>query len=179
MKKVLFFSYVVLLPLLFSCGSDDDGDTATANGTVTYDGKDYSLTNGFMFDYGAEDGHYNIDFTAHDGTANIADETVTGTVTVYSELYSPGTSFQTGTFTYMSFFDDPEADDFYFYSASITIDSDGNGKINEDDNTYSATGGTIVVTGGGDNYTLVYNLTLSNGKKLTGTVSGKFATIKL
>ncbi|UII25342.1 hypothetical protein LVD15_18825 [Fulvivirga maritima] len=172
MKKVVLFSYVALLGLFFSCGSDDDGDTAAANGTIEIGDDSYSATSGIMVDFGSDGTHYNIDFTISDGTVNTTTGDYDGSFMVYAELFAPGSSFSTGTFTYDQ---SPEDSDYYFTSASITLDANDNNELGDlSDDYYFATGGTIILSGGGDNYTITYNLTLNNGSTLTGSASGRF-----
>ena len=177
MKKVTLLSLALLVFFMFSCKSDDDDGDKVASGSVTFDGDSYSLTNGFMIDFGADGGFYNIDFTTYDGSLNIGEEKIEGSVEIYAELFAPGTSFSTGTFEYLSFFDDPEPGDYFFNSSYITIDSDDDGEIDSNDDSFSATGGTIMLSGSGSNYTITYDLTFANSMTLTGSVSGKFQEI--
>ncbi|UII25341.1 hypothetical protein LVD15_18820 [Fulvivirga maritima] len=172
MKKVVLFSYAALFGLFFSCGSDDDGDTATANGTIEIGDDSYTATSGIMEDYGVEGTHYNIDFTVSDGTLNTTSGRYSGSFMIYAELYAPGDSFSTGTFSHNL---SPEDDEYYFKSAYISVDANGNEILDEQaDDYFFATGGSITVSGSGDNYSLTYNLTMSNSSTMTGTVSGKF-----
>ncbi|EMR02633.1 hypothetical protein ADICEAN_02232 [Cesiribacter andamanensis AMV16] len=152
-----------------SCKKDDE------NGPVnqtTFDGKAYTIKSSMVQDYGSWDGHYNYDFYLSDATVldSQADE-LDGKILIYLELFSAGEErFQTGTF---NFDVTGEVDGKnYFNYAELVYDSNNNSKLDEGDTWLEATAGKVTVSGTSPNYTVSYDLTFPNNKKLVGSYTG-------
>lgn len=164
---------------MISCSEDNPEDDINPSVTnaVLYDGTTYQINRGLIEDYGPDNSHYNYDMILTDGT--IGDNDVDNeTFIFYLELFSAETSgFKTGTFTYVyeEELSEMEAGKSYFTSnSSLYIDVNNDGIVNDDDEEISVTGGTLTISGSGANYTLVYDLTLENGKTLKGGYEGSF-----
>ncbi|WP_114777341.1 hypothetical protein [Botryobacter ruber] len=186
--------------LAFSCKEDKEEDPApdTTN-QLEYNGQKYTFKSGLVEDYGplsvfgTTNTHHNYDFTILDGTFtkqadnSYAPTSASSTVMVFAELFSPGTAgFTTGTFTHIAPTDNDDDDlndteleskyknKAYFNYALVFIDSNNNKTLEQTDIILIATGGTIKVSGSAANPTLEYNLTLHDGKTLTGSYTGGF-----
>lgn len=185
MKSIFNLKFIVLLAIasafLMSCEKDDDDDDGGSN-SIVFDGTSYSIKDGLISDYGAYDTHWNYDFVlVNAALTEVTEDGYTyfdapeATFYVYAELFSPGTSsFQTGTFQYMSY--DASAEDvdgkYYFYDVTVgTRNADGTNEMD-----YEATAGTVKVTGSGSNYTIEFDVTVEGGKTVKGSYSGTFKT---
>ena len=192
MKKLLRTTYLIIgiasAAWLVSCGDDDGDNGGGSNGqnAVSFDGNDFEISGGVLYDYGAvnytDDSfdplHWNYDFVVYDGTFSSANETFSGNFFVYAELLSPGTSgFQAGTFNFSSSFETADLEgNFYFNFANLGYDANGNNTVDDDvDAFYDATGGSIeVIDNGNNNYTINYNLQVVRLDASTGApVSGE------
>ncbi len=156
MKNLIYLFSLLSIISLSSCSSDDDG--SSGGGTISFDGKEISIQNALIEDYGADGDHYNYDFTLTGTDGNTP-------YIVYFELFSPlsaGTGFETGTFNYVQ---GSIGTDIYYFSVAELI-------IGQQENL--ATAGQVVVSGEGDNYTVTANLTFADDRTLTLTYSGAF-----
>ena len=179
MKKLFYLAGVLALLATASCKDDDsDVDADPITGNFMFDGKGYTARKGFVVDNGGLQTHYNYDFYLVDkADITLSDlESSTGelntTFFLFAELFSPGDDeFRTGTFTFNENADD---DDYFFVDVDLVVDSNNDNKLSLADTFYDAEGGTITVAGTPNNYTLTFNLTLDNGKKLTGSYTGNF-----
>ncbi|MDW3191116.1 MAG: hypothetical protein R8G66_02090 [Cytophagales bacterium] len=173
LQSVTTLGLATVLMLFTSCSDDEP----TAEESFRFDINDYNIDGGLIFDYGAVDyinyenpTHYNYDFAVFDGSYDMSGDAFEGSFLMIAELLSPGTTaFQAGTFNYV-FPDDVEEvfGEFYFNSAAFVVDGNNNNSILEtpsdetEDIMYLATSGTIVASdNGNDNYTLDFNLSLS------------------
>lgn len=180
LQKVKFIALLATLVLFFtSCKKDKDDEPATTS-TFAIDGKSFTLTTGFIDDYGSSgvdtDTHYNYDFYMLDGTLN----TTTGgyqniKVALYFELFSPGTTnFKVGKFNFIDSDDiNTDADvanKYYFEYADAYFDLDGDNTDDENE-FFEVIGGSITVSGGtNNNYTVDIDVTLNDNK----TIKAKF-----
>ena len=191
MKTTFSLKFLTLLAFaslfIISCSKDDDDDDDANNNTVVYDGTSYTMVDGLVSDYGSYDpidlgtaSHYNIDFAIVDAVLvqvtegdytywNPGENT---TIWAYAELFSSGTaSFQTGTFVFIDY-DTATAESIegkiFFTDVEVGVIS-GTSELE-----FEATAGTVTVSGSGTNYTISFDITLENGKKLTGGYSGVF-----
>ncbi|GAA4279047.1 hypothetical protein [Aquimarina mytili] len=161
MKKFIYLFALSAAVVFTSCSSDDDAGAPANTGSITFEGKQVTITSAVIEDFGADSTHHNSDFTlsGSDGTV---------TTEVYLELFSPtdGTGFKPGTFNFVSGATQPEAGTYYFSAAEVTVGSE---------NTRFATGGQVVVAGSGNTYNVTANLTFENDVTLTLNYSGAFA----
>ncbi|MEP1035379.1 hypothetical protein [Ekhidna sp.] len=161
MKNLLLIFTITLLVFITSCGKDDGAEIQLGlSGAVTFDGTATTMSDGLIIDFGADAGEYNYDFYIANGNIAVdgVELTVSGNTLIYLELYNEGTAFSPGTFAVA------QSGAKYCF-ASIRVD----------DETNIATGGTVTVTGSGQNYEAVFNLEFSGERTLTGTVEGGFA----
>jgi hypothetical protein len=123
----------------------------------------------------------NIDY--NNTTKNV--EEINGSFAVFSELASAGAAeFNTGTFNYVDASNDNSLNDTQleakyknksvFSDVEVYIDTNGNGLLG-DEIPVEANGGTIKVSGSNNNYTLEFDLTLTNGKTLKGKTASSFS----
>lgn len=166
-SRILLFLFTASFALV-SCSDDDDGGESNGTGNVTYDGANFNLSQGFITDYGEEDGLYNYDITllSDDFNVDFADEEVVGTGEIlYFELWTDQSSgLKNGTYV-MS---DTEIDlgmTYAEFALNYNFDAD-------DDGFLEATDGEITVNRSGNTYTLDFDLTFENGKSLNGRYVG-------
>ena len=139
MLKIKTLCCCFLIALVFSSCKKNKEDAV-----FTFNGVDYALRHGFVFDRGSSSSHYNHDFyigeEALRPTADGKEVSCTNCAYAYFDLYSPGTSkFKSGIFELIDAGN--TADKFHFTSNS-GIRIIANGKVNED---YRTTSGTINV----------------------------------
>lgn len=158
------FSMLLLTLLLFSCSNDDDGST---NGTnqFSYDGKDYTITSGFLTKHGSNgNGSYDWDITLL--TNNLTQTSTSGTgEMIFLDLNTDSSAGLTeGTYLFSN-----ERSEFTFIAGSITTNL----------NVAEASGNAIAITGGSveiekrANFTEVrFDLSLSDGNTSTGHFKG-------
>jgi len=165
-KTILLSISTLILVFSTSCGGDDD--TSITN-TFSFEGNNYSVDEGEIYDYGAvnyvdggSETHYNYDFFTFEGNLDVQNESFNGSFIIYVELLSAGTAdFQPGTFSYIFPSESSEVDGVnYFEYADMLIDGNGDNDVEDlEDPYYIVFDGTIeVVDNGNDNYTLTYDL---------------------
>ena len=174
MRSLVYLSCLFCLLLTIACKEDEED--APAN-VLRYDDKAYTIVKGYILDFGEDVLHYNYRFLLTDGIADIGTVSVeNGNVLLVADLFSSGTAgFQTGSFQFNDTGNVSGKN--YFEYAAITTDTNQDGVLNDEDQTFNATAGTIVVSGAPGNYTLDYNITLENGKTAYGKYSGAFEVI--
>lgn len=179
--KTLNYSFFAL-GLLATVSCNDDDQTPTPEplpvNAVSYNGKNYTIDNGSVIDWGSWEDHYNYDFFLTDGEMDFENETaVDATVMVYAELWSPGTeSFTTGTFNYDN--SGVTGDKRFFENAAVVMDTNNNADLDENDDHLTVKAGSFKVSGSGTSYTVEVDVTLSNNKLLKGRYSGTFEIIE-
>ncbi|MEO9483190.1 MAG: hypothetical protein ABJG47_07080 [Ekhidna sp.] len=174
MQKSLRIPALILALLIVvwitSCGKDDGGKIIN---DFIFNGTDYTIDGGVIYDYGAvnyvdigDATHYNYDFIIYDGEADFQAEVFNGSFVAYAELLSFGAdAFKSGVFTFIR---EPSLSNVdgqnYFQSVTISVDGNGNQSIfqttedMQNDLIYVVVGGTItVIDNGGNNFTLNYN----------------------
>lgn len=179
-SSLRFLVFFLLLTASLSSCKEYDTEIAPApaaviTNSVELNGKAYNFVDGLIFDYGpfflgSRYTHYNYDIAIVDAEINLNDEEYDYTkasAVLWVDLFSPGTTgFKTGTFHFIDKASMTESNTAtkYFFNFAFFGASEGNGY------TYlEATGGSIKVSGTANNYTLVYDLILSNGKSLKGS----------
>jgi hypothetical protein len=185
MTKSLSFlklqALILLLGLFTASCSEDDAEEELApsvTNSVAYNGQTYEIKNGLILNYGSNASHYNNDIIVSDGTFSM-EETENGTFALYLELYSAGTSgFQPGTFQFAEEDDDvAESTSFFTANSGLIIETNADGVVDDGDEVIHITAGTVTVSGSGTDYTLVYDVTLENGKTLKGGYAGSSTSI--
>ena len=191
MKKLTYLLCLAGLLATVSCKDDDGGEPGPVSNTFTVDGKNFVAKSGVIEDYGSdgtdvdgdgENDFYNYDFYITD--ANIVQKgdsyEVEGnsSMLVYVETYSPsGSSFKPGTFNF-STGENPAKGDYMFVAAYLVLDKNNSGTVGDEilNSDYSeVTAGKVTISGSNRNYTVAFDVTLENNKKLTGSYAGNFA----
>lgn len=169
-KLLIFLLPIVLLNGCKESGTDSD---SKSDNNFEYDGKTYALEAGVIFDYGVEsEGFRNYDFILTEKVEDFdelnesEEEELNSDYFVYFWLESLGeSSFTGGTF---NFDDSEEAETSHLYSSELTFLS-GN-----EEEYFEAISGKVNVSIDGDTYTLDFDITLDNGKKMVGKFSYDF-----
>ena len=165
MKKLILLFLLLLPAVFFSFGSscDSKGGDVAARGSFTYDGNTYPVHSAMLWDYGATNGSYNLDFEAVSAGVDLMEETGTGNGFLI-ELFFPNPTPTSGTYTYNT-----NLDPFTFGYAEIFLPWDYDAWTGT---FVPATGGTVNVTVNGTEYTIEFTLTLVDGKTATGSYTG-------
>ncbi len=143
-------------------------------GTIEVLGETFTLIDGHVADYGQWGPHYNLDFITTDGELVWSNEyedyiSEKWNIVVYSELLSPGTTFEDGLYQYAH--EDTPSDQLenlqYFNYSLIAIDGNDNNEFfqtpddMEKDKYYVVTGGTVSVVTKQAFYTLSYDISVA------------------
>ncbi len=166
--------------MAFACSSDSDGGGSSSG--LTVDGTHYTISDAKMvdnyrlfyesgseFDFILSNGEITVE--ADPGTS-IGFTVANGTISIDAYLFCQDATLTNGTYTFDEF---PESETGYFFDDLIvTTDSNGDHQIDSSDNALWATGGTIEVTGSGNNRTLDFDVTLSDGSTLDYTYHSGF-----
>jgi hypothetical protein len=159
---------IIAVGILAGCNKDDNAP----KNQFTYEGTNYNLKTGFIENYGAStDVAYNTDltfvsseFTVHDASGEVDSISGTGHF-VYFEIYSSSqTEIVPGTYT----FDESESGN------ALTFDwgAFGMNTVAYGGTYKSLSAGTVIVKKSGTTYTITFDCTDSNTKKITGYFKG-------
>jgi hypothetical protein len=160
---------LVVVMMTAGCKKDDDGGSADSN-YLEYKGERYSLSKGFLEDYGELGGGvFDVDITLVSSSINIVviDEEVeeltgTGNLIYIDFRSSIAKAVATGNYSYTA---SEDAETFVFGIAGVNYNialEEGVGLF--------VTGGTINVVRSGNTYELEFNLLVN----VTDTLKGKF-----
>ena len=178
-------------------------DVPVENNSLSYSGTAYLLTHGFEEAFRFRptrpgdpttvlDTHVTSQFEVADALFSITQIIVSGntisiarpndaSVWLRADVHSPGgEGFETATFEYRPDSVDergPEVSGIFFFNeAAFGIDTNGDGRINSDDNEFiDVTGGTITVARmANTTASMSFDLTLADGTTLTGSFQGTF-----
>jgi len=193
-KLILFFgagSLLFLSIFLSSCGDNKNEEPANF---ISYNGKTYSIKDGLAYNSEIDQGylnpdepskitHDNILFFLTDGMLstdeNVADDSLVtdATYLLLFEIYIPffsGNDVEIdGTYKYVNLldlWDENHEGEFIFSLLDLSIDANGNKLIEDFDDYFFATGGTIQLTNDGNNFTMEISAPADEG----GTIEGKF-----
>jgi hypothetical protein len=163
------FALMIAGAALTSCNKDDDDDDATPESYFMYDGKTYELTQAYIENYGEwEPGVYNLDLTMMSkgftvNTSNGQIQSVTGTGNaLYFEMYtSDSTKLDNRTYTYDEMSTANGTFDFGVIGINFNI-------ATQTGTQHMVMSGTVTVSKSGSVYTITWDLTEENGKKVTG-----------
>lgn len=164
----LSLSIFSLLILIFSCSSDDSSSSSDFN----FDGQNISFTHGFAVD-GIEaesNGYYSFDFILANAAFTL-NETILPSIgfdnvdnvdaLLILELLNESDTFQTGTYTFSSNEPLPQYFDYFF----IRLPGE-DGVFDFQDIYLTATSGSVTISGSALNYSLSFDIDLSNGQNL-------------
>lgn len=173
--KIKTAALVVLISLsLMNCGyNDNGGGDSPSTVDFTFEGQGYSFNSGYSVD-GVEPnfGYYYTDFVI--GTDSfMLNESILPTIAVqdfqmttailYVNLMNEGDTFETGTYV----FSNTEVPK-YFEFGYIRLPGNDN-EFNLGDDYLFFDAGSVTVTGGPANYSLAFDVTLSNGQNVNFT----------
>lgn len=169
----LFVGVLVLILSVGFVGCKDNGTGSNNDieNKFTYNGEDYELGWGIIFDYGEfTEGFRNYDFSLLEVEEDTASENVNSEHGLYFwfESVGPG-SFDEGTYTYS----DTNIDEHHLYEGGLIFF----GETEDDYEFYDVTGGEVEISIDGDTYTLDMDLVLDNGESLTGNFTYEFEII--
>jgi hypothetical protein len=172
MIKQLSKLSIILLVLVASFSSCKKDEDAVRENSFSYNGENFSITNGFFKDYGANDAEsadFDIYFTSgitKDGSSL----TGTGDI-VYLDLNSPNLDeIASGTYTWT---DGARAAN-TIVSGYVGMDYDYD---LESGTNYDLVGGTVKISVSDSNYEIEYTLELTNGETVTGYYNGSLVEL--
>ncbi|WP_224994422.1 hypothetical protein [Cesiribacter sp. SM1] len=187
MKKLLSLALIfcLLASVSVSCKEEEEdtpapAETSNGSGTVVYNGKTFQAKTGVYEDKGAtslgdgDHSHYNYAFNITDASPSTLTRM---TFNLYLEMFSAGTSgFRTGTFEWFHpfEFEQEEVQNTNSFWGDLYVDGNNDGVLGMGDDMHEIWGGQVTVSGSGTDYTISYNLTLEDGKTITGSFTGKF-----
>ena len=168
-KITNYFFLVIALLVINACGSDDEAPPVVEE--LTLNGAEVNVQTALAINFGCGGNICNTDFILTDGTVTLDNNGLPSTLdnlnfSITAELFSPGTSFQTGTFEF-----DPngEPGDFFFNIVDVNFANAG-ALVNA-----RATSGSVTLEGSGSNFTITFNnVGLTTGGTVNGTFSGAF-----
>lgn len=190
--------------LIFSC-SEDDGikdNIPEITNSFVYDNQVYSIADGLIEDIGPypaafgeenpANSHYVYTFLFTDGAFRLEEydwgnsyDNDNATYRLYVSLYYPDTTaFKEGEYSYVHIPDATTQDVInkkVFGRFAFWLDLNGNGVYDsEDEETYThSAGGTVNVRGSNNDYTIWFDITMTNGKTLTGSAQKTFKYFRL
>ncbi len=187
MKKIS----ILLLASIFtlsSCSSDDNNNDNNNNNPPTglnIDGQEFTITDAkatdnYRFYY---DTHSEFAFSFADGPITVSAEPssfygyepANASFTMSLSMVSLGNTFQNGVYQFDENFDiDPPAISFFDHFTIYVDGNNDNDFFDSADKVLSAVNGTITVSGTAPNYTLAFDVTLSNGDNFEYTYNGGF-----
>ena len=179
MKKFKLLSIIfiaVLGTVTTSCSSDDDNIPAvTIANEVTYDGNTYTLSKGFLEDYGDNgNGSYDFDVTLVSSGINYdsTNAAFTGSGQVlYLDLNSDNmAALSNGTYNFST-----TRTAFSLVNAVVVVDFDATAQTGTG---VQATGGSVVLTKDGTEYTILVECTIASGDTISGSYEGTLTTIQ-
>jgi hypothetical protein len=161
---------ILLLSLFIACNSDEEEEEVDRTPTdgLFYGDTELNITSSFRIEYGSDGAFTNHDFFLTDGDfSDIEAGELSGTsFLVYAELFSEGTTFREGMYNYST---SRTAGENYFTNVSYSEVVNG-----EPGDEILANGGTVIITGTPEDYTIIFDVSLTNGETIRGTYSGAF-----
>ncbi|MEM9338276.1 MAG: hypothetical protein AAGA66_06070 [Bacteroidota bacterium] len=173
MQKIHAFNLLLLASLfvLSSCGNDDDATPPNVPNEIVVGTQSFTGTEGLIIDIGSLGTHYQYTIGISDATLNTSSAggflfstTASFVVSFGAASFGPN-QFQTGTFSFLSVIDTVPLDN-YFFSGTFTNVDTGASSVME--------GGTVTISGASPDFTMVFDVTLRNGEKITGAYVGSF-----
>jgi hypothetical protein len=189
MKKLLFLAISITLFLTSCSQSSSDNSVITPTPTTGFsiDGTTYSNFNGKVVDnyHFSSTTESSFKFIFSDGSINVSAApasycgftTSNASMAVNLDVFSSDTTILPGTYNFYNG-SSSSAPSSYFRSFSIYLDKNGNHSFNDaQDKVYSATGGTVTISGTSPNYTIGINVTLNNGNNFQYTYNSGFTYV--
>ena len=183
MKKISFFLFATIFSLS-SCSSDDNSTPSSSTDLIVngdnFNITDAKATDNYHFYY---ETHSEFSFSFADGPITVSAEpnsyygfeTENASIAISLSATSLGNTFQSGVYQYDENFGLTPPDFSFFDDLTINIDGNNDGDFNDSEDTYlNAVGGSLTVNGTSPNYTIVFDVTLSNNEQFQYTYNGGF-----
>ncbi len=183
MKKILPLLLIVSAVIIVSCGKDEGGGADidqmtldTTNNQITFDGTTFSPSTGVIADFGTSvmPSHYQYSFGISDGHLVASADgkkfrfsTSNSFLLTFFAASKGMESFNAGTFEYAPVTSTVQ-ENFFTLGTFRNIGTKQQSTV---------TDGTITISGTSPKLTLQFDLTLTGGKKLTGSFSGSFEVV--
>lgn len=152
---------------------DDSKNGGENDNSIMYGDESLDLNDGFIFDYGVDPelpDHYGYGFllSSEDNIDPDLTDYTEGEDYIWIELNSLGTSeFKAGTYNLIG--DQTTLDQNFMSYVEVALDYDA-----ANPTILTAELGAVVVERTNNEYTLTFDLTLNNGRKITGSYTGEF-----
>lgn len=177
MKNFKVVVALVMSIAAISCSSDDDNNNNnnnTSNNVMSIAGEEFDIAAAGLENYGEnEDGSYDWDvYLLGDGITINSSTPVGQGATIYLDLNTNSADgLVAGTYTYAN-----ERAPFTWVVADACA-SFNTSNFSCTSGSYSASAGTVVITGSGNNTTIEVNLTDTSGASITASYTGGFSSI--
>ena len=171
LKPLRFFLYFLLSVSIVACSKDDENEPdIDVENILEYNGQSYNLNYGGLgkTDY---DGTYS-NYQFHVFQLNEGRDIVP--IYLFLDLYSPNEEFKGGTFEFAGEETDVEGKAFIgngFLIKNMTVSEE-----NAEEVAY-VVGGTVKVSGSGNNFELAFDLQTNNDKTIKGSYGGSFESV--
>lgn len=171
LKPLRFFLYFLLSVSIVACSKDDENEPdIDVENILEYNGQSYNLNYGGLgkTDY---DGTYS-NYQFHVFQLNEGRDIVP--IYLFLDLYSPNEEFKGGTFEFAGEETDVEGKAFIgngFLIKNMTVSEE-----NAEEVAY-VVGGTVKVSGSGNNFELAFDLQTNNDKTIKGSYGGSFESL--
>jgi len=168
----------------FNAVAGNDGPSGDSG--LTIDNTQYSLNAAIGDIWGANDSHFQIDFTLTNGNFMLESIERNGqsyqvlvpaeaTAVVRADIYNPGDSFHFGNYAYMAADSavGASAGVGYFTQAFVGVDTNEDGRVGDEER-FDVIDGIIEFKGTVPYIVLGFSMTLLNGQNVTGEYTGLF-----
>jgi hypothetical protein len=196
-SKTLLISFLMSVTL-FSCKKDKN-ENPEKTSILTYNSINYNLAEGVIIDYGADsfygtsNTHINYDFYITDGkieydaAGDLSD--IKGRIAIFAELYSAGTTggFKIGTFNFIDDSNDASLtpaqtrtkyeNKSFFTDGALLVGTDNVNSSLENATQIDIKSGSVTVTGTNNNYSVDFDLVLTNNKAVKGSYNKNFKLV--
>ena len=168
MKQLRIALFLLLMSFVALNSCEDD---SKPKNNFKYDGKTYTLSDGYLEDYGANNGSYDWDVFIISSKLTYNGDWFTGTGDiVYFDLNTASENgLVTGTYTYSS-----ERDVFTFVDGAIGLNYNMD---TESGAIVEVIGGTVEITVSGNEVLFEFNLIAETGKTIKGRFKGVLTEI--
>ena len=174
MKKLSLIAAAFSMLALVSCEKDEDGnpDVNESKGYITYDNQNLEISRAQKREFGT-----NLNrFAFGDGAYDVVTENASGSFSLATSLYAEGSTFVPGTYSLQSH-DAGQGTEPYGYAVFV-LDANNDNLLDGNDLELEAIGGTIEISGTGENQTAKFAIELENGKTITGECNGSITLLE-
>lgn len=171
LKPLRFFLYFLLSVSIVACSKDDENEPdIDVENILEYNGQSFNLNYGGLGKTDYDGTHSNYQF--HVFQLNEGGDMVP--IYLFLDLYSPNEEFKGGTFEFAAEETDVEGKAFIgnaFLIKNMTVSEE-----NAEEVAY-VVGGTVKVSGSGNNFELAFDLQTNNDKTIKGSYGGSFESV--